>query len=78
MDIEQARKIVDAEFHQTSGFSKDDPSLCKAKGFIQGWQARGQADCQILNDYPDITVDDLARLKEEIFCLDDKPGDKNG
>lgn len=39
LSIEQAREIVAHEFHETSGFSKDDPTLNRAKGIIEGWES---------------------------------------
>lgn len=78
MNEERAQKTVETYCHfdrlayDENVHSREDNILMEyreAKGFLAGWNARGHKDCQILDDYPDITVDDLARIKNEILNL---------
>lgn len=39
MNEDLARRVLASEFHPTSGFSKDDPTLIAAKNYIAGLEA---------------------------------------
>lgn len=77
MTIEKAREIVSL-YGQIKGtrssWHENRRKFLGAHDFIDGWKARGIADRQILNDYPDITVEDLARLKALMNELDTPEG----
>lgn len=60
--------LLDEKFHSHKAESVALKAL-EAKGFLAGWDARGCKDCHVIDDYPDITVDDLARIKNEILKL---------
>lgn len=65
MDIEKAKRII--------SHCQDNRMDILAKGFIEGWNARGVADEQAIDNYHHITVDDSVTLKNEIYALSVDP-----
>lgn len=71
MNLKEAREIL--ERHKKN----DGTCFCRPYepnmtcyeviGFIEGYESGVNACIQILNDYPDITVEDLARLKNLFY-----------
>ena len=69
MTVEKAKEVIEKQnlggIDGVTGIGERE--FCK--GFLQGWDARGWEDCHVIDNYPDITVNDLARIKDEILKL---------
>jgi len=75
MDVNDAREIFERYQGKTYEVIPEwlEASL-KAKGFLEGWNARGEKDAVVVDNYHDITVDDGVYLKRAILNLSVEEG----
>jgi len=71
MTVDSAKKAI--EFFNSSGLKKDLDDMAeyfRARGFLQGFEKCKEKVIQILNDEPDLRMDELVSLKNKVYNLE--------